>query len=74
MMPFGAPNQGSRSMSFTTLSTTGRLVPEAGLEPARSKEHMILSHRCLPFHHSGKCRTFRLRPIGYPIRAALLVS
>jgi hypothetical protein len=31
-------------------------VLEAGLEPARPKEHRILSPACLPFHHSsGLC-------------------
>jgi len=42
MMPSDAPNQGVWPMSFPTLRAAGRkLVPEAGLEPARSREQQI---------------------------------
>ena len=30
-----------------------KVVPPAGLEPARSYEQGILSPKCLPFHHEG---------------------
>ena len=68
-MPLNAPNQGDQPMSFTTLRTTGRgskkminkVVPEAGLEPARYCYQRILSPLCLPFHHSGRCRALCIR-------------
>ena len=31
----------------------GKLVPSAGLEPARPYSREILSLLCLPFHHEG---------------------
>ena len=34
-----------------------RLVPKAGLEPARPFGLEILSLLCLPFHHSGRAGT-----------------
>ena len=34
-----------------------RLVPVAGLEPARGRPQWILSPSRLPFHHTGKKRT-----------------
>ncbi len=51
------------------------LVPRAGLEPARTCVHRILSPACLPFHHQGKCvnqiikkgekqNMFALNPLG----------
>src|SRR5437879_11535204 len=30
------------------------IVPEKGFEPPRPCEQVILSHPCLPFHHSGR--------------------
>ena len=30
------------------------LVPRAGIEPARPKEHMALNHACLPISASGQ--------------------
>jgi hypothetical protein len=32
-------------------------MPEAGVEPARPCEQLILSQSCLPFHHSGALPT-----------------
>jgi hypothetical protein len=33
------------------------LMPEAGIEPARPFEQLILNQSCLPFHHSGAAST-----------------
>lgn len=33
-----------------------KLVPRAGLEPARPVGHRPLKTTCLPFHHLGKCQ------------------
>ena len=45
-----AKNKNGTSANFKNLS---RLVPGAGLEPARPKEHRILSPACLPIPPSG---------------------
>ena len=43
-----------------------KVVPRAGLEPARSNEQRILSPLCRPFHHLGfyKMYTLLIRRIG----------
>ena len=33
--------------------SSGKVVPSAGLEPARPYSREILSLLCLPFHHEG---------------------
>src|SRR5437879_11010001 len=35
------------------------IVPEKGFEPPRPCEQVILSHPCLPFHHSGSALYYR---------------
>ena len=42
-----------QSPVIAAIRTTLKLVPRAGLEPARSNEQRILSPLCLPFHHLG---------------------
>ena len=50
-----------------------RKVPEAGLEPARSCDHWILSPGRLPFRHSGEWYSIRSYVELYPLVSAFCV-
>lgn len=55
-LPGGSFGLGCRQEddALTDSNVLGRLVPMAGLEPARPEGQGILSPLCLPFHHIGR--------------------
>ena len=51
----------SKTMSESRCSGTSRMVPRAGVEPAREKSHYVLNVARLPFRHRGRSTWFSLK-------------
>ena len=48
-------------LGYVALLTSKKVVPRAGLEPARKKIRGILSPLCLPFHHLGDAKIYLIK-------------
>ncbi len=64
-----APGAGPETGAARVSRLSEKVVPEAGLEPARPLRQRILNPSCLPFHHSGpsECRAV-LPPPRRPVQ------